>query len=241
MSLQPPLLVGICLTALVTAAGAAYGLLNPRPTGLSNSQQVLQAGGLGTAGCEAIATDPNPPLNVRSAPTDAANNVIGTIPNGTRLTVVNSYRSWVQVSAPIAGWVFDDLVTLTCPQGTLPPAIATLEGTDRGAQIFALAMDRYHEGQLNAAIAQLKTVSPESTAYQQAQRALKTLPLEWNKAEVQYQQAEQALQQNNWRAVLKIVGGFPDIKVWRQKLAPIVKQALEKQKKSMATTKTGTK
>jgi hypothetical protein len=228
MNLKPPLLAGICITALVTLAGTVYAMSKPRLAEPTTSQQAQ----LSTAQpCQATANDPQPPLNVRSTPDDASHNIVGTVTNGTALTVVNSHRNWVQINAPIAGWVYADLISQSCPKAAVMPTAST----DQGEQILQVAMSRYHAGHLAAAIAQLQTVPTDSTAYRKAQLALKTLPVEWQQAEARYQKAEIAYKAGQWQNVIGLVTEFPDIRIWRERLTPIVKQSIENQKKVMTT------
>ncbi len=42
----------------------------------------------------AIIADPNPPLNVRSSPRVASNNIVGQLQNGTRVSVVGEQNGW---------------------------------------------------------------------------------------------------------------------------------------------------
>jgi Bacterial SH3 domain len=235
MSLRPPLLAGICITATVTLVGTVYAMTKPQ---LAQPAPALQAIQLGSPqSCQAQANDPQPPLNIRSTPDDASNNIVGTVPNGTVLTVVNSHRKWVRVSQPIAGWVYEDLIRPSCSQTATLPQQSKLSrrSSATGEQILQVAMRRYHAGQLAAAMAQLQTVPSHSTAYRQAQLALKTLPAEWQRAERQYHQAELAYKAGKWQDVIGLVQEFPDIRVWREKLTPIVKQAIANQKKVMTT------
>jgi hypothetical protein len=51
-----------------------------------------------------LISDPNPPINVREdAGVDFA--IVGTLDNGTQITVQSEKQGWLQISAPIAGWV----------------------------------------------------------------------------------------------------------------------------------------
>ena len=51
-----------------------------------------------------LISDPNPPINVRTgAGKDFA--IAGTLDNGTQITVQGEKQGWLQISAPIAGWV----------------------------------------------------------------------------------------------------------------------------------------
>jgi serine/threonine protein kinase len=51
-----------------------------------------------------LISDPNPPINVRQgAGKDYA--IVGKLDNGTQITVTGEKQGWLQISAPIAGWV----------------------------------------------------------------------------------------------------------------------------------------
>lgn len=51
-----------------------------------------------------LISDPNPPINVRAgAGKDYA--IVGTLDNGTQITVKSENQGWLQISTPIAGWV----------------------------------------------------------------------------------------------------------------------------------------
>ncbi len=51
-----------------------------------------------------LISDPNPPINVREgAGTNYA--IVGTLDNGTQITVQEEKQGWLQISAPISGWV----------------------------------------------------------------------------------------------------------------------------------------
>ncbi len=61
----------------------------------------------------AIANDPNPPLNVRAAPTTESA-IVGTIPNGTWITVEAEQPGWFRVSNPAPGWISQQRTNHTC-------------------------------------------------------------------------------------------------------------------------------
>jgi serine/threonine protein kinase len=51
-----------------------------------------------------LVSDPNPPINVRKdAGTDYE--IVGTLYNGTQITVTSEKQGWLKISEPIAGWV----------------------------------------------------------------------------------------------------------------------------------------
>ena len=49
--------------------------------------------------------DSNPPLNVRSNPTIAPDNVVGKLKNGTFVTVTNQSDEWFAIATPVKGWI----------------------------------------------------------------------------------------------------------------------------------------
>lgn len=62
----------------------------------------------------AIVNDPEPPINVRSAPTTDKANVIGQLKNGTFLMVEKEQNGWFQITDPIKGWVAKSRTTSSC-------------------------------------------------------------------------------------------------------------------------------
>ncbi len=49
--------------------------------------------------------DPSSPLNVRSAPTTTGSDVVGSLENGTFMTVDSEKDGWLKISQPMQGWV----------------------------------------------------------------------------------------------------------------------------------------
>lgn len=64
----------------------------------------------------AIVNDPEPPINVRSTPTNDKANVVGQLKNGTFLTVTKEQNGWFQISDPMKGWVSKSRTTSSCNQ-----------------------------------------------------------------------------------------------------------------------------
>lgn|GEM_PF-5498865 len=58
-----------------------------------------------TGDCHAEVADPRPPLNVRTD-AEATSAVVGTLPNGTRVTPRGRRHGFTRVEAPIAGWIW---------------------------------------------------------------------------------------------------------------------------------------
>ncbi|HEY9669142.1 MAG TPA: SH3 domain-containing protein, partial [Coleofasciculaceae cyanobacterium] len=64
--------------------------------------------------CSTVVSDPESPLNVRSAPDDTLDNVVGTVEDGTPITVVNEQNGWLQISSPVQGWVSKNRTKTVC-------------------------------------------------------------------------------------------------------------------------------
>lgn len=235
-AIKSPLMVGACITTLVTVAGTFYVILQPRfnPSAPTSARSTTVAMAM-APNCRTIVNDPQPPLNVRSSPAERANNVVGQVKNGEVLTVTGDHEGWFQVTSPLSGWVDQALTKTTCgnpgqvdspdpqPVRSDPPASPQ---TDQGDRILLKAVALYQAGDLSQAIALAKTIPSSSSAHSKAQKALKTMPTQWKQAQSLYNKAEKALRQSKWEVVLKLVDEFPDIRFWREKLAPLVKKAI---------------
>jgi predicted secreted protein len=64
----------------------------------------------------AIVNDPEPPLNVRSAPTNEKANVVDQLENGTFLSVIKEQNGWLQITEPTKGWVAKSRTSHGCNQ-----------------------------------------------------------------------------------------------------------------------------
>ena len=74
-------------------------------------------------GCHVEVHDDRPPLNVRAAPSARAA-VVGTLEEGTRVTPRRGRRAgWVQITAPLTGWVWVANLRRVCGRGSVPPAM----------------------------------------------------------------------------------------------------------------------
>ena len=230
MKLQSPLAAGIWFTAAMTILGIGYAMLQPRPSQSLNTMEVSPVQLARFDYCQTIATDPNPPLNVRSSPVVASDNVVGRLANGSHLTVVDEQRGWLRVSAPISGWVARGLTVTSCdPSGKGQTVASDREGTTNlsGAQLIAEAKEKFNDGNLAGALAKLQQVPTQAAEHAEATMLLRTLPLEWKKASDLYQKSEQALSMGQPQVVLSQMDQLPQIRYWRSQMAPLVKQAIE--------------
>jgi hypothetical protein len=64
--------------------------------------------------CTTQMNDPNPPTNVRLAPSVASGNVIGQLPNGAEVRVMQPLNSWLKIRQPMVGWVSMNLTRVSC-------------------------------------------------------------------------------------------------------------------------------
>lgn len=60
------------------------------------------------SGCkitQAVVSDPNPPLNVRSIPQVRGSNIVGKLKNNTFVSVAEEQNGWLRITDPVPGWV----------------------------------------------------------------------------------------------------------------------------------------
>jgi hypothetical protein len=225
------LAMGISFAIPITIAGLIYAIAkSPLSHWLFDSS--LSRHLEGATVCQTLTADPKPPLNVRSSPETADDNAVGHIPNGTLLTVVDESEGWLRISSPIPGWVYKELTVTSCvnPRDAASQTMLVPQQGDtfeRGIHLMAIATQQYQSGNLHGAIALVKTVSADSPAYPTAKLAAVQWPQEWNRAEARYYSAQKALRDGRWQDALMSAKEFPDIRFWKEKLTPIVKQAIE--------------
>ncbi len=64
--------------------------------------------------CSVVVSDPASPLNVRSTPDTKPDNIVGTVEDGTRLSVVVEQNGWLQINSPLQGWVAKNRTKTVC-------------------------------------------------------------------------------------------------------------------------------
>lgn len=228
-----PLVVGIWLTAGVTAMGIGCAVLRPRANAQTAAPQSSKLTPVQLAqlpNCQTVAIDPQPPLNVRSMPVAGANNIVGTITNGTALKVSGGQAGWLQVQSPVKGWVYQDLTATLCQnqQGqTVAVRQPETKVAQSGQQLIQAAHDRFQAGELPAAIALLKSIPTQDGHYVQAQATMKSLTKQWQQSQLAYGKAQKAIAQKQWQVALNQVEAMPDVKYWRAKMAPITQMAIQ--------------
>jgi hypothetical protein len=221
----------------ITLAGIINALYQTQwiPQILSSAQPRPQALPSNTAPCQTITADPKPPLNVRSSPIVATNNAIGQLPNGTVLTIIDENEGWLKINTPLQGWVYKELTVTSCadPSDPSSPQIQEVLSTgssEQGTKLLAIATQQFQAGNLSGAIALAKTIPPNNAAYQPATALAAQWQQDWNRAESEYYIAQKASRDGRWQDVLSQVDRFPNIRFWKEKLTPLVKQAIEHKK-----------
>jgi serine/threonine protein kinase len=87
------------------------------------------------------------------------------------------------------------------------------------------ATEEYQAGDLQEAIALVKSIPSYSNVYPEAQATIEEWQQQWQVAAQHYQAAEQALNQGRWSEVLRIAPKVPDILYWQSKTDQLVQQA----------------
>jgi Bacterial SH3 domain len=256
-SLQSPLTVGTWFTIGITVLGLSYAVVNPKPSQSSTlrpEQPKLSALELAKSpNCQTLVTDPNPPLNIRSSPVTAKDNVVGNLKNGTLVTVINANEGWFQIAQPMRGWIYQNLTVTTCngdrnktsvnPTSPSDPIALNREPEESpetgsmgkaismsGGALVTDAQNKFHGGDLQGAIEQLRQVRNEDSSHTEAAFLLKVMPEQWQSAMKTYHKAETAVKAHHPQIVLALVSEMPDIRHWRAKMTPLVKQAIAQQK-----------
>ena len=228
MKLPAPLLIGSSAIAVLAIGGIGYWAQKVgAPQSLALRRDATNPTANAAQRCLTLVSDSTPPLNVRSSPLVTPDNVIGRLKNGTRLVVSTTEGEWLQIQAPIAGWVYKSLTFTHCTPVDETPTAAQTQGAE--ASILAAATEQYQSGQLEVAIALAQSIPNTSPRYEAAQAAIAQWQQDWQLAATQFNAAQAALHQGQWQEVLDQVNGFPDIRFWREKLTPVVKAAIEQQ------------
>lgn len=216
---------GAAIYAITASTAATVIGLHPFPGSKNASDRPPNAAG----DCKTIVRDPNPPVNIRSSPIVAPDNIVNTLSNGSQIIVVdekmfNGNEQWLRISAPYPGWVSKKLTVTSC----VPTAQGSPMG-DGGAEVLAQAREQYQAGQLVAAIALAQTIPEQSLTHDAAKAAILRWQTDWKIAEATFDEAQQALNQGRWQDVVVKVQNFPDNRFWRDKLTPLVRKAMDQQ------------
>lgn len=78
---------------------------------------------------QAVVSDPNPPLNVRSYPQVNNSKVVGTLKNNTFVSVAEAQNGWLRITDPVPGWIAKNRTESSC--ANVKQQINFLPGGDR--------------------------------------------------------------------------------------------------------------
>ena len=111
---------------------------------------------------------------------------------------------------------------------------------ESSTKIFERAKKKYESGDFRGAIALLRSIPEKAADFREAAAAMSQWQKDWAKAEALFNDINQALDDGQWERVKeyqKHPEKLPDIKYWRIKIEPLLKQAADNiaQQKSPAS------
>lgn len=217
------MLFGAGVAIFTASAMATSVVLRVQPLLLAGLRQATLTSSSVPTLCQTIATDPNPPLNVRSSPIVAPDNIVGKLGNGTRLTVIGESEGWLRISSPIDGWVYQELTVTSC----VP--LTAKNQTEADKQLLIEATEYYQSGNLKAAVALVQTIPATSSLAPIARQSTEQWQRDWAVAETKFYLAQTASADGRWQDILQLAKNLPANRFWRSRMTPIVKLAIQKQ------------
>ena len=97
-----------------------------------------------------------------------------------------------------------------------------------GKEAVYKATERFQSGDLDRAVALMRTIPNTSKAYSEAQNTIDEWKNDWDTAAKQYQAAEKALNQNQWSDAIQAANLIPDILYWQSKSDKLIEKARTK-------------
>jgi serine/threonine protein kinase len=94
-----------------------------------------------------------------------------------------------------------------------------------GTEVLYQATKEYQGGDLQKALALVKTIPAHSNVYPEAQATMEEWEHQWQFAAEQYEIAAQALNEGRWSDVLEVAPKIPDILYWQSKIDKLLEQA----------------
>ncbi|MFH7025431.1 MAG: SH3 domain-containing protein [Heteroscytonema crispum UTEX LB 1556] len=197
----------IILVALLTTFTILYAL------------EVAQAQ---TNNCLTFIADANSPLNVRSNPRVEEGNIVGTLQDDTLVKVVDSRNEWLQIHAPMRGWVTKNRTTTECSNTQIQNRIVRLgEQAAKGDRLAAnnlITLIPYSDGiattQVTVALTKWAGTNPEflvSVLDKKPQntrvQALQMLNLGFNEGSQQ--------QRQRFETAIREIPDSPTVQAWK--------------------------
>ncbi len=108
------------------------------------------------------------------------------------------------------------------------PSLST--SREPATKIFEQAKKKYESGDFRGAIALLRSIPKKAADFREAAAAMSQWQKDWTKAEALFNDINQALDDGQWERVKdyqKNPEKLPDIKYWRNKIEPLLKEAAD--------------
>ncbi|KAB8317625.1 protein kinase [Tolypothrix campylonemoides VB511288] len=105
-----------------------------------------------------------------------------------------------------------------------------LASDDNGSQVVEKAKNKYESGDLQGAIALLRTITSNPTAIKETTEMISHWQQDWTKAEALFKDLDTALAEGQWDKVLAYKDHpekLPNIQYWRNKVEPLFQQAAD--------------
>lgn len=243
-----PLLIGLFLFG-----GAAALVANLYPNIQTLTANWRDKNGISPENCLAIVA---PNSNVRSQPSAiGSDNILKSIGDASEFIVTGkrTKRGWIELkfkSGRLA-WAHSDVITnndqwVSCLRDKgvslqvvddLPlitsrpvpkPQLSPMTSPD---PIVLQARQKFQSGDMNGAIAQLKSAPQKTTSNSQQVKIIDQWQQDWAKAEKLANEINRAIDSGQWEKVLAYRNQpekLPNIKYWQDKLEPLFKQAAQK-------------
>ncbi|MEG3849422.1 SH3 domain-containing protein [Microcoleus sp. herbarium19] len=120
------------------------------------------------SGCkitQAVVSDPNPPLNVRSHPRVADSKIVGKLKNNTFVSVTEEQNGWLRITEPVPGWIAKSRTESSC--ANVKHQINFLPGGDEAIVKGRIIGGGTHSYKIRAAKGQTMTVKNRKNVFPQ--------------------------------------------------------------------------
>ncbi|BAZ89073.1 serine/threonine protein kinase [Raphidiopsis curvata NIES-932] len=156
--------------------------------------------------------------------------------------VITNNDQWVSClrDKGISLQIVDDLPLITSrlvpkpqlsPMTSPSPLLPQSADTESQDPIVLQARQKFQSGDVNGAIAQLKSAPQKTTSNSQQVKIIDQWQQDWAKAETLANEINRAIDSGQWEKVLAYRNQpekLPNIKYWQEKLEPLFKQAAQK-------------
>lgn len=103
--------------------------------------------------------------------------------------------------------------------------VLELNSAEPGVATLVQAHQKYQAGKLQEALTLAQSISPESSAYDDAQEARTQWQKDWQQAHAQYEAIKKAFANSQWLEVVERANQMPNIDFWQQRMELMVSEA----------------